>query len=61
MEKIIRILRWPLIVLRTPKGWTGPEHWKDQQIEGTFHAHQVPLTKVKERCRAIKIAGRMVA
>ena len=48
-------LRWPLIVLRTPKGWTGPDHWKDQQIEGTFHAHQVPLTKVKENAEQLKL------
>lgn len=41
-------LRWPLIVLDTPKGWTGPEKWKGTQIEGTFHAHQVPLMRVKE-------------
>ncbi|MBS0382393.1 MAG: phosphoketolase family protein, partial [Proteobacteria bacterium] len=35
--------RWPLIVLRTPKGWTGPKEVDGVKIEGTFHAHQVPL------------------
>ncbi|MBI2708601.1 MAG: phosphoketolase family protein [Actinobacteria bacterium] len=35
--------RWPMIVLRTPKGWTGPGHVDGVQIEGTFRAHQVPL------------------
>ena len=35
--------RWPLIVLRTPKGWTGPKQVDGVQIEGTFRAHQVPL------------------
>ena len=40
-------LRWPLIVLRTPKGWTGPVESSGEQIEGTFHAHQVPLKNVK--------------
>ena len=34
---------WPMIVLRTPKGWTGPKQVDDKQIEGTFRAHQVPL------------------
>lgn len=34
---------WPMIILRTPKGWTGPEVVDDKQIEGTFRAHQVPL------------------
>jgi xylulose-5-phosphate/fructose-6-phosphate phosphoketolase len=35
--------RWPMIVLRTPKGWTGPKRVDGVQIEGTFHAHQVPF------------------
>ena len=35
--------RWPMIVLRSPKGWTGPKEVDGQQIEGTFRAHQVPL------------------
>lgn len=34
---------WPLIVLRTPKGWTGPDRVDGVPIEGTFRAHQVPL------------------
>jgi xylulose-5-phosphate/fructose-6-phosphate phosphoketolase len=36
--------RWPMIILRTPKGWTGPDRVDGIQIEGTFRAHQVPLT-----------------
>ncbi len=39
--------RWPMIVLRTPKGWTGPKEYKGVPIEGTFRAHQVPLTEVR--------------
>jgi xylulose-5-phosphate/fructose-6-phosphate phosphoketolase len=35
--------RWPMIVLRSPKGWTGPEFVDGLQIEGTFRAHQVPM------------------
>lgn len=35
--------RWPMIILRTPKGWTGPQFVDGQAIEGTFRAHQVPL------------------
>jgi xylulose-5-phosphate/fructose-6-phosphate phosphoketolase len=35
--------RWPMIVLRTPKGWTGPDVVDGVQVEGTFRAHQVPL------------------
>lgn len=36
-------VRWPMIVLRTPKGWTGPKEYNGQKIEGTFRSHQVPL------------------
>ncbi len=39
--------RWPMIVLRTPKGWTGPKIVDGQQVEGTFRAHQVPLEAVR--------------
>jgi len=36
---------WPMIVLRSPKGWTGPKEVGGLPVEGTFRAHQVPLTK----------------
>jgi xylulose-5-phosphate/fructose-6-phosphate phosphoketolase len=35
--------RWPMIILRTPKGWTGPKFVDGKKIEGTFRAHQVPM------------------
>lgn len=35
--------RWPMIVLKSPKGWTGPKVIDGQQIEGTFRSHQVPI------------------
>jgi xylulose-5-phosphate/fructose-6-phosphate phosphoketolase len=38
-----RMARWPMIVLRSPKGWTGPRIVDGQQVEGTFRAHQVPI------------------
>ena len=38
---------WPMIVLRTPKGWTGPREVDGKPMEGTFRAHQVPLTEVR--------------
>jgi xylulose-5-phosphate/fructose-6-phosphate phosphoketolase len=41
-------VRWPAIILRTPKGWTGPDVVDGVQIEGTFRAHQVPLARVRE-------------
>lgn len=39
---------WPAIVLRTPKGWTGPKFVDGKKIEGTHWAHQVPLSAVRE-------------
>ena len=40
-------VRWPMIVLQTPKGWTGPREVDGQPVEGTFRAHQVPLAAVR--------------
>ncbi|HJS24800.1 MAG TPA: phosphoketolase family protein [Pyrinomonadaceae bacterium] len=37
--------QWPMIVLRTPKGWTGPKFVDDKPVEGTFRSHQVPLSQ----------------
>lgn len=39
--------RWPAIVLRTPKGWTGPKVVGDVPVEGTYRSHQVPLAHVR--------------
>ncbi len=39
---------WPAIILRTPKGWTGPKEVDGLPVEGTFRAHQVPVADVKE-------------
>jgi xylulose-5-phosphate/fructose-6-phosphate phosphoketolase len=41
--------RWPMIVLRTPKGWTGPKEVDGLPVEGTWRAHQVPLADVRRR------------
>lgn len=40
--------RWPMIILRTPKGWTGPKEVDGKVIEGSFRAHQVPISMEKE-------------
>ena len=39
--------QWPMIVLRTPKGWTGPKMVDGVPVEGTFRAHQVPISNVR--------------
>jgi xylulose-5-phosphate/fructose-6-phosphate phosphoketolase len=40
-------VRWPMIVLRTPKGWTGPKEVDGLPVEGTWRAHQVPLAETR--------------
>jgi xylulose-5-phosphate/fructose-6-phosphate phosphoketolase len=42
-QGVIQNVKWPMIVLKSPKGWTGPDKVDGVQIEGTFRAHQVPL------------------
>ncbi len=50
--------RWPMIVLRTPKGWTGPKVVDGLQVEGTFRAHQVPITDFATKPEHIGILER---
>lgn len=47
--------RWPMIILRTPKGWTGPKVVDGLPVEGTFRAHQVPLANVRENPEHLKM------
>lgn len=47
-QGVVERPRWPMIVLRTPKGWTGPREVDGARVEGTFHAHQVPLAGVRD-------------
>ncbi|OJJ85644.1 putative phosphoketolase [Aspergillus glaucus CBS 516.65] len=50
--------RWPIIILRTPKGWSGPKELHGKFIEGSFHSHQVPLPNVrkdKEELNALQV------
>ena len=46
---------WPIIVLRTPKGWTGPKVVDGLPVEGTFRAHQVPVSEVKSNPEHLRI------
>lgn len=47
--------RWPMIVLKSPKGWTGPKVVDGLQIEGTFRAHQVPILVDSEHPEHLKL------
>lgn len=46
--------RWPMIVLRSPKGWTGPDKVDGHKVEGFWRAHQVPLAGVKDNAQHLK-------
>jgi xylulose-5-phosphate/fructose-6-phosphate phosphoketolase len=47
--------RWPMIVLRSPKGWTGPKKVDGHRVEGFWRAHQVPVTDVQKNPEHLKI------
>jgi len=60
LDEISRIVegahaRWPMIVLRTPKGWTGPKKVDGKQVEGTWRAHQVPVEGFKEHPERLQV------
>jgi len=47
--------RWPMIVLRSPKGWTGPKEVDGHRIEGSWRSHQVPLASIRENPAHLRI------
>ncbi|KAI8671755.1 hypothetical protein NCS57_00651600 [Fusarium keratoplasticum] len=47
--------RWPMIILRTPKGWTGPKKVDNDIIEGSFRAHQIPIPNANKDEKHLKI------
>ncbi|HLJ78240.1 MAG TPA: phosphoketolase family protein, partial [Acidobacteriaceae bacterium] len=47
--------RWPMIVLRTPKGWTGPKEVDGHKVEGFWRAHQVPILEVAENPQHLRL------
>src|SRR5437764_12254088 len=46
---------WPMIVMRSPKGWTGPKMVDGKQVEGTWRAHQVPVSDLQQKPQHLKI------
>jgi len=47
--------RWPMIVLRTPKGWTGPKEVDGHRVEGSWRAHQVPVADPETNPKSLKL------
>jgi xylulose-5-phosphate/fructose-6-phosphate phosphoketolase len=50
--------RWPMLILKTPKGWTGPQVVDGEPVEGTFRAHQVPLSEPRHHPEHLEILER---
>jgi xylulose-5-phosphate/fructose-6-phosphate phosphoketolase len=53
-----RPIAWPMIVLSTPKGWTGPKRFLGKPVEGTFRSHQVPIADVREHPDRVRLVER---
>jgi xylulose-5-phosphate/fructose-6-phosphate phosphoketolase len=51
----VRRPQWPMIVLRTPKGWTGPKEVDGLPVEGTWRSHQVPIADVRENPEHLRL------
>jgi xylulose-5-phosphate/fructose-6-phosphate phosphoketolase len=47
--------RWPMLVLRSPKGWTGPKEIKGHKAEGSWRSHQVPFSDVRENPKSLNL------
>ena len=52
---ILKRPRWPLVILRTPKGWTAPKELDGHKLEGYWRAHQIPIPDVAENLAHLKI------
>ncbi|MBV9496161.1 MAG: phosphoketolase family protein [Acidobacteria bacterium] len=48
---------WPMVVLRTPKGWTGPKEVDGQQTEGSWRSHQVPFAELATKPKHLRLLG----
>ncbi len=55
LKKMTKRPQWPMIVLRTPKGWTGPKEVDGKKTEGTWRAHQVPLSEMTTKKHHVKL------
>ncbi len=54
-QRMVQLPVWPMIILRTPKGWTGPKVVDGKPVEGTWRAHQVPLEEVATNPAHLKL------
>lgn len=54
-QKTVTRPLWPMVILKTPKGWTCPKEWHGKKIEGSWRSHQVPLAAVKTDPEQLKL------
>ncbi|MFB7845196.1 phosphoketolase [Microbacterium sp. NPDC056052] len=54
-DPVMATPEWPMIILRTPKGWTGPHEVDGVLVEGTYRAHQVPLASARDTPEHLRI------
>ena len=54
-DPVMATPEWPMIILRTPKGWTGPREVDGVRVEGTYRAHQVPLASARDTPEHLRI------
>lgn len=54
-EKQVEYAHWPMLILRTLKGWTGPKEVDGKPVEGTWRAHQVPMAEMREKPEHLQI------
>lgn len=53
--EVAKLPNWPVLIVRTPKGWTGPTEWDGEPIEGGFRAHQVPIPVDAQHMQHIEV------
>jgi xylulose-5-phosphate/fructose-6-phosphate phosphoketolase len=60
-EGVVERPRWPMLILRSPKGWTGPREVDGKQVEGSWRSHQVPVDEVRTNPRHLQLLEQWLA
>jgi xylulose-5-phosphate/fructose-6-phosphate phosphoketolase len=55
IDRSTELPRWPMLIMRTPKGWTGPKFVDGKPVENTWRAHQVPFSELREKPDHLKL------
>jgi len=60
-EDDTELTRWPMIVFRSPKGWTGPDYIDGKKTTGSWRAHQVPLANARDTPEHLQVLADWLA